>query len=674
MGGSTDDRAPEGPTRSGIEQQPALDGVRALAVVAVMLFHAGYGWMSGGYLGVSVFFTLSGYLITSLLLAEHRATGTVDIARFYTRRAKRLLPASLFWLAVVSVLAAFDVFSGVPSLRRDVLGGVFQVFNWVKLGSGESYADLNAAAAGLRHPLDHFWSLSVEQQFYWVWPVAFLGLVAIARRRRAALAWPVGVVAAIFCAGAPLIAAAWGPDAAYWATPARLAEILVGALLACLLAGREVASRWWVLAPLALVGLAVACVLFPDGSGPAYEGWLPLVAVGSAVAIVGLQPEAWPRRVLSARPLVAIGRVSYGIYIVHWPVYVVIDRQAWGLAPWLDLAVKWAVTGVLSALSYRLVEVPLRTSRWLLPRRTLVAGVAATAVAAALVVVVPEVHTYYGIDPDAASAAGIDTAESLAPLVTGTPAPTTTAAGTPTTTAPVDVSTTTTELTVPRPVRVLVVGDSTAVAIGAGLVNWAAEHPDLAQVSVVPGPGCGLMPIGILEVFGVTKDLGRLCAPYVRDEIPAQIEALRPDVVAVIVTSWDVDNRRLTPDGPLLSPLDPQIEQAMLEAYVGFSDDVLALGVPRIAWMVPPMPFRMTATPEEAADFAQRYVVQRRAIDAAATAHHEVRVIDLRTWMEARGFLENGADRPDGVHFTGEVATMTAEEFLGPAIVRAAIS
>ncbi len=168
-----------------MEYQPALDGVRALAVVAVLLFHGGVSWLTGGYLGVSVFFTLSGFLITTLLVRETATSGRVDAGRFYARRARRLLPASLVCIAAVCVLAAAGAFKGVSGLRRDVLGALLQVFNWVKLGSGQSYADLTTAASGLRHPLDHYWSLSIEEQFYWVWPVAVLGLVRLSRVDRA---------------------------------------------------------------------------------------------------------------------------------------------------------------------------------------------------------------------------------------------------------------------------------------------------------------------------------------------------------------------------------------------------------------------------------------------------------------------------------------------------------
>ena len=142
--------------RSTIEYQPALDGVRAIAVAVVLLFHAEVPGFDGGYLGVSVFFTLSGYLITSLLLVEHERTGTVRLGRFYARRMKRLLPASTVCVAAVTVAAAGGAFDEFPGLRRDLLGAVFQVANWVKLVGDASYADLTNASLGRVAPLERW--------------------------------------------------------------------------------------------------------------------------------------------------------------------------------------------------------------------------------------------------------------------------------------------------------------------------------------------------------------------------------------------------------------------------------------------------------------------------------------------------------------------------------------
>ena len=191
---------------SGFAYQPALDGVRAVAVSMVLLFHQ--GWLGGGYLGVSVFFTLSGYLITSLSLAEHERTGRLDVGAFYGRRLRRLLPASLACLAGVVALAAVGLFDGVAGLRRDIWGSLAQVYNWVALAGGQSYADLVNAGDGAASPLEHYWSLAIEEQFYWVWPVV---LVVVLRAGRRGRLLAVGAMAAATALAAPLIAAVVGP-------------------------------------------------------------------------------------------------------------------------------------------------------------------------------------------------------------------------------------------------------------------------------------------------------------------------------------------------------------------------------------------------------------------------------------------------------------------------------
>src|SRR3954465_2350740 len=163
--------------------QPALDGVRAAAVAMVLVFHLDLGFYEGGYVGVSVFFTLSGFLITSLLIRERERTGRVHAAAFYARRARRLLPAGAVCLLGVAVLAGLGTFDGVPHLRRDLAAAALEIFNWVKLQGGGSFADLFSQAGGKVNPLDHYWSLAIEEQFYWVWPVTFAAFAALGRQR-----------------------------------------------------------------------------------------------------------------------------------------------------------------------------------------------------------------------------------------------------------------------------------------------------------------------------------------------------------------------------------------------------------------------------------------------------------------------------------------------------------
>ena len=179
--------------------------MRALAVAIVLVFHQ--GWLDGGYVGVSVFFTLSGYLITSLALVEHDRTGRLDVRAFYARRVRRLFPASVACLAGVVVLAWSGLFDDVEHLRRDLWAAFAQVYNWVALSSGQTYADLVAGGEGVRSPLDHYWSLAIEEQFYWVWPLAMVLVLRTGRRRRVLLVGALAVAAAV---AAPVIAAVWG--------------------------------------------------------------------------------------------------------------------------------------------------------------------------------------------------------------------------------------------------------------------------------------------------------------------------------------------------------------------------------------------------------------------------------------------------------------------------------
>ncbi len=679
-----------GDRRATIAYQPALDGVRAIAVIAVLLFHGEVSWMSGGYLGVSVFFTLSGFLITSLMLAEHAATGTVSASAFYSRRVRRLLPASVLCLLLVSAFAAGGAFDGVDHLRRDIVGAALQVFNWVQLGSGESYTELfnRAGGAGTTPPLDHYWSLAIEEQFYWVWPLAFVGLTALARRRRWPLLTVMAALTALFAVAAPVIAQVWGPDAAYWATPARIAEILVGALAAVTLSARRVPARLAALAPVGLAVIVVACVAAPSGSGFAYEGALPLFAVASAGLIVGLQVDGPARRALSWAPLVWIGRVSYGIYLFHWPIYALLDENRLGVAEPVLLAIRLAVTAAVAALSFYVLEQPVRRAR-ATPVRTLVPGLCATAVVIAAVAVVPA-HTgaYWDLDDDIAASAGIQPLDSVAPLVTQAPstsittgatepASTTTnpggAAPASSTTATPATSTTTTGPLVPsRPVRIAVVGDSTAEATGVGLVRWADAHPDLAQVSLVTGPGCGFV-LGGSRVFDDGEvDIDSHCREWVTEDIPELVAELRPDVVMMLTTSWDVLDHRW-PDEGVLTPLDDAYGQRVRAAFADITEALASTGVSRIAWVRQPIPDPFWLEDLNVQEEPARHAVLYAAMDQLASSDSRVRVVDLAGWVAEAGLATDRDARPDGVHWSVDAATDIAERWLGQQLITAAL-
>lgn len=365
--------------------QPALDGVRGLAVIAVLGFHLGLGGMSGGYLGVSVFFTLSGYLITSLLLTEHTRTGVVDLPAFYQRRARRLVPAGLLVLGLVVVLALSGVVQPRSTFRVDLLASMFQVLNWVRLFGEQRYADLFVAPS----PVDHYWSLGIEEQFYVLWPLAVVLLLRLVQRRAARhlLVRYVVAIWLVLSVSAPLTAQWWSGDAAYFATWARAAEVLAGAVLATWLHDRRrpLVSPWvGRLAPLTVGVVVLLVVVTPAGHGWAYAGGLPLFAVVSAALVLGLQVPSATRTALSTPLLVWVGRISYGLYLFHWPVYVVLDAERTGLSSWSLDAVRVVVTVLLSAVSHRLLERPVRDRR-LLPsavRLTVALGTAVVVVGA----------------------------------------------------------------------------------------------------------------------------------------------------------------------------------------------------------------------------------------------------------------------------------------------------
>jgi len=207
-----------------LRHEPALDGLRGLAVVAVVLFHAGWSHAVGGFLGVSTFFTLSGYLITSLLLAERERTGRIDLPSFWARRARRLLPAAITTLLGVSLLAAtLATPEQLATLRGDVLSALGYVANWRFLLAGRSYGDLFAAPS----PVLHFWSLAIEEQLYVAFPIVVL--LTPARRLAAVL----GVlIAGSVLSSVVLFDAGGANDAVYYGTFTRAAELLVGGLLA----------------------------------------------------------------------------------------------------------------------------------------------------------------------------------------------------------------------------------------------------------------------------------------------------------------------------------------------------------------------------------------------------------------------------------------------------------
>ncbi|MGI8870043.1 MAG: acyltransferase family protein, partial [Mycobacteriales bacterium] len=355
-----------GPPRSERRRYvPALDGLRAIAVAAVVAYHLGFGWARGGYFGVDVFFVLSGYLITDGLLTGRRRRGAVDLASFWVGRARRLLPALVVMLIVVAAAATAMARGTLGALRGDTLAAVTYTSNWWQIWRAHSYF----TAIGSTSPLTHLWSLAVEEQFYLLWPI----LLAAAMR------WlPRRVIVQATLGGAVFSAVAMGvlyrgtrdPTRVYVGTDTHATALLLGAALA---------FGWPLLAPapgltrpgrrlLSLGGLAAAvglgaCVHLVHGQGIVeYRGLFAVVAVLSAVVIAAAaHPATALGRCLGVAPLRWIGARSYGIYLWHYPV-IVLSRTAFGTAASrLPAQLIQATLAVgLAAASWRLVEKPIK--------------------------------------------------------------------------------------------------------------------------------------------------------------------------------------------------------------------------------------------------------------------------------------------------------------------------
>ena len=636
--------------------QPALDGLRAFAVVLVLLYHQGFSWMTGGYVGVSVFFTLSGYLITSLLVVEHRAKGRVAFGAFYRRRLKRLMPASLLCLIGIAVLSAAGYYEHAAGLRADVVSSALQVANWRALTRGLTYAQLIQGGAS---PVDHFWSLSVEEQFYWVWPLAFASLAFLARRR--SLVVSVTALAGVAVLAAPLIAHHWGPDVAYWSTPARLGEILVGAALAVWLDRWRRRPSWWALLTWPALALVLwAAIALPSDHGLAYRGGFGAGALVTVALIAGLQVRGPLQALLSTGPFVGLGRISYGVYLYHWPIYVLLDQDRVGLDSVALFAVRAAATLAVAVFSYFLVERPIRTSDVSMAKVLVAASAAtATAVVVALVLVQSDANSFAG----GGESSRVSIAPTTGPLPTLAPA----SSMAPTTSSAIPGSTVLPSVS--RPVRILIIGDSTAEALSAGVISWAADHPELAQVDSLAAPGCGLITAAGME--GDDGTFGGICRNVRQKLLPKALRERTPDLVLILVTLPDVLDRSWTTAEGYLHATDPRYVAHLRTDYAATADQLLAVPNLRIAWLIAARPSSKCVcgrpyTPE-------MFLGQNQEIDALVAAHPDrISKVDFAGWLTS---AEAGDDsyRTDGLHLNDAGARRIMDEHLADALLRIAL-
>ncbi|MGA3154929.1 MAG: acyltransferase family protein [Streptosporangiaceae bacterium] len=356
------------PIQAGQRYMPGLDGLRAVAVLAVIAYHEQFGWAPGGLLGVGVFFTLSGYLITGLLLGQWSAHGRINLGDFWIRRARRLLPALFVMLMVVTAWVTIADRARLTSLRGALAAAATYSSNWYLIVQNQSYFARFAPPA----PLDHLWSLAVEEQFYVIWPPLLLLALLLLRKRTAhAARWlalpTLAMAAASAIAMMLMYQPGLDPTRVYEGTDTRAFGLLIGAALAMLWPSRDTAIKAMLprvlldgagFAGLAVIGLMIWRL--GQYSPFAYHGGMVLLSLATAAAVAAAAvPGSVTGRALGWRPLRWIGARSYGIYLWHYPVIVLTSPANTGE----DLpraALQIAASIGLAALSWKFIEEPVR--------------------------------------------------------------------------------------------------------------------------------------------------------------------------------------------------------------------------------------------------------------------------------------------------------------------------
>ena len=536
---------------------PGLDGMRALAVIAVMVYHANPSWLPGGFLGVEMFFVISGYLITLLIIAERERTYTVSLVDFWKRRARRLLPAlGVLLLLVVAYTAIFEP-SAVGQLRGDVVAGFFYGSNWYQLFVGLGYT-----AAFDFAPLRHLWSLGVEEQFYVVWPLVMVVLLGRKGTRRVAdvsrwlffAAVAIAIVTALLYHPGVIGEPEQTPEA-YWfigeraiskldflyiGTFSRASGILLGAAFAMLwrpfavMRGplREKGWAFDAMAAIAFVAFGLMCwriyLVTPSGAADArlFRGGLFFASLLTVVMIAAIShPGARSNAIIGNRVLVWIGLRSYGLYLYHWPIYQAIRKLAGNKLTLSQFIVAMVLTAIVTELSYRFVETPVRTgafkemirrarrNRSPGPRRLVVGAIAACtalsmlAGASLATADLEQNEIADAFDDNAESTTDLSSARASIPMSDTTLAPTTTTTTPPpTTVAPPTTVDRQTVVFTPTPTTVDPAADVSPETVPATTVPPTTVPPTTVPPETVPATTVPPPPPQAVTSLGVVTD------------------------------------------------------------------------------------------------------------------------------------------------------------------------
>ena len=624
----------------GITYWPALAGVRGLAVAAVVLYHGGAPLLRGGFLGVDAFFVLSGFLITALLLAEHRSTGRIALVAFWGRRARRLLPALLVMLTAVAVAGPRLLPpEEVGLLRGDALAAIGYVANWRMIDRGDGYFAQTASPS----PLQHTWSLGIEEQFYVLWPLLVAALLLWKARRLLLVSCLAGV-----CGSAA--AAAWwfhpgSADRAYFGTDTRAQALLIGAALAVL--------RPRVPGVVALAGAVVTGWLWTHASGTSawlYHGGLTVggLAVAAVIGHATSGTSSVTARLLGLPPLVWLGRISYGVYLWHWPLFAFLTAGRLGAGGWRLLAVRCAATLAVAVVSYFAIELPVRRiRRWRWP----VLGTAAAASAHRAIALAVVLATATATVPVGTAGPVLAVPSAQPPQPPQAPQP-------PASAAPSRL---------PGEPRVDILGDSVAWTVGA----YLPAHPGVT-VNNRAIQGCGITLRADILTEGTPHRLYPYC-PAWPDRWRAAVSGDHPDVVAILLNRWELMDAKV--DGAYQHVGEPPFDAyllAMLDSAVG----IAGAGGARVALLTASYTHRNERPdgglyPE---DQPARVDAWNALLRRAAAAHPDlVTVVDLASVTCPGGVFTWRAGgvklRSDGLHFTPAGVKKVVAPWLLPRLV-----
>lgn len=671
-------RSPVFAAGPGQRRVPALDGLRGLAVIAVVGFHGEWSLLKGGYLGVSLFFTLSGFLITSLLLAESDRDGLPALRAFWSRRFRRLLPVA--WLTIAGVAVAAVVLGAVsPDLPGDSWAALGQVANWRFLAHGQHYSDLFGGTAS---PLLHFWSLAIEEQFYVLFPLVVWVVVRWSANRRRQVLGVVFGLGALASFLAPIIMA-MGSERAYLGTDARAGELLAGASLAlwvssdwarAALHGVYAGRRVMVIGLLGAAVSLIAWITVAQSSVLLRTGFLAVVAASSCAMVMGaLVPVGPVHRLFTWSPLGWIGRVSYGIYLFHWPLIVWITPGRTGLAHWACFGIAVSASLVLAGVSHRWFERPIQLARWSGQPLFRAVGVASLVVlllapvalservdrGQALVAALDADVAQFGKNPTLTSPASSGpvptTPTSSAPGSGSVPLP---GSGVPPTTpvvrAPPD-----------PPPTVAMFGDSVLLTLSLSGQFWNRGDRHFVTDGGVVRLGCGIVRGGSYvrdRAVGVAKK----CDDWPRSWTKESAQRA-PDVSVIMTCQWELVDRQLPGSRRSVSIGDPAYDDLIRSEYGAATDALLANGTRMVEWVT--CPYLSTRVGVSGLDPGLRASRARERVDrlnalireVAASRARSVVVLDFDNWVNER--VDNAKLRPDGSHFEHDRDTGVSKAF-----------